>query len=46
MSDHLIDEIANDLNNRGKPTRPPEYDGCGIWVFLITLGLLLMWRYL
>jgi len=43
MSDHLIDEIANDLNGR----RPPDKgDIGGVWVFLITLGLFLMWRYL
>ena len=47
MSDHLLDEIANDLNNQGKPPGPPDKgDVGGIWVFLIALGFYLLWRYL
>ena len=46
MSDHLLDEIANDRNNQGKPPGPPDYDVYGIWVFLIALSGYLLWRYL
>ena len=45
MSDHLIDEIANEMNNRGKKTGPPAYDAGGLWVFLIALAIALLCRF-
>jgi len=42
VSDHLIDEIADDLNGNGPSNEP---DMGGIWVFLIAIAVGLLWRF-